>query len=68
MARFTIDFSDLMDHQIEELAHDLRVKTKADVLRKALGLLYFVVGEQKEGGRLIVENPHENLRKELVTI
>ena len=46
----------------------LGAKTKADVVRKALNLLQYVLEEQKGGGKLMVENKRENSRKEVITI
>jgi hypothetical protein len=68
MARFTIDFSEEADQNLEGLIQALGVKSKADVVRKALHLLQYVVQQQREGGKLIVENEREKSRKEVVTL
>ena len=68
MSRFTIEFTDDVDQQIEEIAKALNANTKADVIRKALGLLNYVVHEKAAGGTVIVENKKENIRKEVVTL
>ena len=48
MSRFTIDFSDEAERDLQGLIKALGVKSKADVLRKALNLLNYVV---RAGGR-----------------
>jgi hypothetical protein len=68
MSRFTIEFTEEADKGLEEVQRKLHATTKADVIRKAVNLLNFVVQEQEKGGKLIVENPKENLRKEIVTL
>ena len=45
-----------------------RIKSKADVLRKALNLLNYVVRAQEEGGKLVVENKKDKSRKEVITL
>lgn len=47
MPRFTIDFNDENDRQLEELVRELGVRSKADVIRKAIGLLAYAVDEKK---------------------
>lgn len=66
--RFTIEFSDEAAKGLERVQKRLGGKTNAEVIRKALNLLNFVLQEQEKGGRLIIENPKENIRKEVVTI
>lgn len=68
MSRFTIEFSEDADRGLEQARRLLGATTKADVLRKAVNLLNFVVQEQEKGGKIIIENASENLRKEVVTI
>ena len=68
MSRFTIDFSDEAERDLQSLTKALRVKSKADVLRKALNLLSYVVRAQEEGGRLLVENEKDKSRKEVITL
>ena len=68
MSRFTIEFTNDVDKEIEALAATLRVKTKADVVRKALNLLNYVVREQADGSKLVLENREQNVRKEVVTL
>jgi hypothetical protein len=40
--------------------------SKAEALRKALGLIYFVIRQQKDGWTLILEKGDK--RKEIVTL
>ena len=68
MSRFTIEFSETVDKQIDDIQAELHAQTKADVVRKALGLLSYVVREQKDGSVLILENMKNNVRKEIVTL
>jgi predicted transcriptional regulator len=68
MSRFTIEFSEDVDKQIDEIAAALHAPTKADVVRKALGLLSYVVKEKAQGSTLVLENKQQNVRKEVVTL
>ncbi len=68
MSRFTIEFSDEIDKQIEMIQNSTGATTKAEVVRRALGLLKYVVEEQREGSKLILENQKQKVRKEVVTI
>jgi metal-responsive CopG/Arc/MetJ family transcriptional regulator len=68
MSRFTIEFSEKADKEINDVAERLGVKSKAEVLRKALALLNYVTEEQEGGSKLILENEKEKLKKEIVTI
>ena len=68
MSRFTIEFSEDVDQQIDQIAKALKAPTKADVVRKALGLLSYVVKERDEGSTLVLENKKTNVRKEIVTL
>jgi Arc/MetJ-type ribon-helix-helix transcriptional regulator len=68
MAKFTIQFSKKTEKDLERMIKTLGAKTKADVVRKALNLLQYVLEEQKGGGKLMVENKRENSRKEVITL
>ncbi len=68
MSRFSIDFSDEAERDLQGLIKALGVKSKADVLRKALNLLNYVVRAQEEGGKLVVENQKDKSRKEVITL
>lgn len=68
MSRFTIEFSEEVDRQIDEIAKALHVPTKAEVVRKALGLLSYTIKEQQTGSKLVFENERKNIKKEVVTL
>ncbi|MGO9056382.1 MAG: hypothetical protein ACLQU2_03230 [Candidatus Binataceae bacterium] len=68
MSRFTIEFTDEADRGLDQVQKILGGKTKADVIRKAINLLNFVVQERAKGGRLFIENEKENVRKEVITL
>ncbi len=68
MPKYTIQFSKRTDRDLERLAKALGVSSKADVVRKAVNLLRYVLEEQKAGGKLIVENSRDKTKKELVPI
>lgn len=67
MPRVTVDFSEDAYKAVEEIAIELAT-TKSQALRKALGLLHFVLEEKKKGGKLFIEIPKENIRKEVVQL
>jgi hypothetical protein len=68
MARFTIDFSPQAERELRDIQKALDAGTKADVIRKALSLVKYVVEERQHGGRIFVENEKEKVRKEIVTL
>ncbi len=68
MARYTIEFADDVDRKLDALAVSLGVRTKADVVRKALGLLDYVVSEKALGKKLVIEDEKKNEREVLVTL
>ena len=68
MAKYTIRFSSKTDRDLARLTTALGVNSKADVVRRALNLLRYVLDEQKAGGRLVVENNREKTKKELIPI
>ncbi len=65
--RITADFDGEAYEALEEVAEMLH-STKAEALRRALGLIRFALREKKEGMRLIVENKSGRKRKEIVTL
>lgn len=67
MKRVTVDFADEAYMNLDEIAKDLST-TKAEALRKALGLLKFALEEKKRGSKLIFENEKENLRREIIQL
>jgi hypothetical protein len=68
MARFTIDFSPEAERELRDIQKALDVGTKADVIRKALSLVKYIVEERQNGGKLFIENEKEKVRKEVVTL
>lgn len=66
MPRYTVDFSPEVDQRLEELRAP--GQTKAQVIRRALSLLSFVVDEAKNGGALVVENPRRHSKHEVVLL
>ncbi len=68
MPKYTIQFSKRTDRDLERLAKALGVSSKADVIRKAVNLLRYVLEEQKAGGKLVMENSRDKTKKELVPI
>jgi hypothetical protein len=68
MARFTIDFSPQAEAELRQIQKALDVSSKADVIRKALSLVKYIVEERHNGGKLFVENEREKVRKEIVTL
>ena len=67
LTRITADFSLEAYQTLNEVA-DLMNTTKADVLRRSLGLLRFVLQEQKEGRKIVIEDGVGTVRKEIVTL
>ena len=54
--RVTVDFSEEAYIALEQLSNDLKT-TKADILRRSLGLMRFVVEETNNGANFVLENP-----------
>jgi len=63
--RITADFSPEAYQVLTDTAAQLSI-SKAEALRKALGLIYFVIRQQKDGWTLILEKGDK--RKEIVTL
>jgi len=63
--RITADFSPDAYKVLTDTAAELHI-SKAEALRKALGLIYFVIRQQKDGWTLILEKGDK--RKEIVTL
>jgi len=68
MPKFTIQFSEQTDKDLDRLTKALGVNSKAEVVRKAVNLLRYVLKEQKCGGALVVENKREKTTKQLIPI
>ena len=65
--RITADFSEEAYEALTEVSESLHT-TKAESLRRALGLIRFILRQQKEGWRLILEDKEGKERKEIVTL
>jgi len=63
--RVTVDFSEDAYIALEQLTSDLTT-SKADILRRALGLMRFVVEETNNGANFVLENPKTKDRKQIV--
>ena len=63
--RITADFSPEAYEALERVAENLDT-TKADALRRALGLIDFLLTEKKENWKLVLEK--EDRRREIVTL
>ena len=67
MRRISIDFSDQAFEELGRISRRLNV-TKAGALRKALGLIKYVLEEREAGGKLFIENKSQKVKKEIVTL
>jgi len=65
VTRVTADFSPEAYETLSSVSNQLDA-SKAEVLRKALGLLNFVVKHRAQGWRLVLEK--DDARKEIVTL
>jgi hypothetical protein len=65
--RITADFSPEAYQTLERVASKLNT-TKADALRRALGLIDLVISHQREGWKLTLQNAQTKDRKEIITI
>jgi hypothetical protein len=65
--RVTVDFSPEAYSALEEISKTLST-SKAEALRKALGLMRFALEERAKGAKLIVEGPKRGERREIVQL
>lgn len=63
--RITADFDPRAYEILEEVAAMLHV-SKAESLRKSLSLIQFILEEQAEGNRIIIEDKKGNNRREIM--
>jgi hypothetical protein len=68
MPRLTLDYDEQTGRDLEQIQKSLRLGSKADVMRKALGLLKFYTEEKEHGASMIFENKSTNERKEVVAL
>ncbi len=64
--RVTVDFSPEAYKAIEEISRDLST-SKSEALRKALGLMRFVLDEKRKGAKLIIEGKRGE-RREIIQL
>jgi hypothetical protein len=55
--RLQLDFSESAYRDLEELQNRLNAPSKSEVIRNALGVLRWVVGEVDQDHRILVEKP-----------
>ncbi len=65
--RVTVDFSPEAYKAIEEISKTLST-SKSEALRKALGLLRFVLEEKNKGAKLVIEGPKRGERREIIQL
>ncbi len=63
--RLNVNISNSLDSTLESLAQ--REETnKSEILRKAIALFDLVVTEKEQGGKLIVIDENNNIKKEII--
>lgn len=65
--RVTVDFSDEAFEKVDNISRRLST-SKSEALRKALGLMDFVLEEKHRGAKLILEGPEKGERREIVQL
>jgi len=63
--RVTVDFSPEAYRAVEEISKALST-SKSEALRKALGLMRFVLEEKTKGAKLVMEGPKRGERREIL--
>lgn len=67
LKRITADLTPEAYEVLSEVAKQLHT-SKADVLRRSLGLINFLLKEKEKGYKLILESQSGSDRKEIVTL
>lgn len=67
MPRVTVDFSNEAFEAVEKISKKLDT-SKSEALRRALGLMRFVLEEKDKGAKLILEGPERGERREIVQL
>ena len=67
MPEVTVDFSNEAMEAVDEISKTLHT-SKTEALRKALGLMRFVLAEKGKGAKLIIEGPQRSERREVVEL
>ncbi len=65
MPKFTFEFSDEADRQMDKIMEIEGLENRASVLKKALTLLFFITEEKEKGAKMFIENKKLNTRKEI---
>ena len=65
--RVTVDFSPDAYEAVDAISKKLST-TKSEALRKALGLMRFVLEEKMKGAKLILEGPSRGERREIIQL
>jgi len=63
--RFTVDLSERADSLLNAMATEQNT-TKAEIVRKALGVYRFLMEEEKKGAKVEISNPKEESVRQLV--
>ncbi len=64
--RMTIELSDRMNNEIENIISDGEGSSKVDVIRNALALYVYAVKEARDGHNLAVTQDGKNVIKEII--
>lgn len=67
MPRVTVDFSPEAFEAVDTISKGLST-SKAEALRKALGLMRFILQEKNKGAKLILEGPERGERREIIQV
>ena len=65
--RVTVDFSPEAFEAVDTISKKLST-SKSEALRKALGLMRFVLEEKRKGAKLIIEGPTHGERREIIQL
>ena len=63
--RLNVNISNALSNTLDNLA-DAEGTSKTDILRKAIALFDLVIKERGKGGKLIVVDEENNVRKEII--
>ena len=63
--RLNVNISNALSNTLDNLA-DAEGTSKTDILRKAIALFDLVIKEREKGGKLIVVDEENNVRKEII--
>jgi hypothetical protein len=67
LRRVTADFSPEAFEVLESVSRKLQT-SKADALRRTLGLMNYLLQQKEEGWKIYLEHPRTKERKEIVTL